>query len=342
MDFNEIKNIIKLSQNENLLGPSPKACKAILENSIKMFQYPEPHSATLQSKIASKYQVEAKNVFVCAGLTEALDILIRNFIDKSENIIIPKLSFVAYKLLAKVFGIEVRFSEMEDYKIDVNSILNQYNNNTKAILIASPNNPTGTVFSETDLLKLLDHISPNTYLVLDEAYGEYATRESYPNALAIQKKYPNLIVMRTFSKIYGLAGLRVGYAIANSEIIEKFEYFQAPFTVNQMASVAAMAAIDDEDYVAESSFINKKERDILFSELTKLGYNIVPSESNFLFLHFHTQNERDRISDSLNSKGVIVRNMDAFGDEKALRISVGRPEMNKTVLNYLKTDLINA
>ena len=339
MDVTKIKNRIKLSQNENPLGPSTKAYRAVIENGNDIFRYPEPHSNSLTKKIAEKRNVSEDNVFVSAGIVESLDILIRNFIGESENIIIPKLSFVAYKLLGEVLGVEVRFADMTDYRIDIDAILKHYNQRTKLIIIASPNNPTGTIVTESELLHLLDNVSKDTLVVLDEAYAEYASPDIFLDSRNVQKKYPNLIILRTFSKIYGLAGLRVGYAIADAKIINQLHYYQAPFTVNYMASIAAMAALDDDEFVQKSYRMNNMERRFLMNEFTQLGYKVVPSESNFLFVTFDTKTERDEVSDLLAEKGVLVRETDAFGDENALRITVGERENNEQVIEYLSKEL---
>ncbi len=248
----KIAEKIKLSQNENPHGPSPMAFKAVLDQCNTVNRYPEVHSETFKSELANYHNLSDDNIFVCAGLVEALDIMIRNFILKGENLIIPKLTFVAYRLLAEVFNVETQFSLMKDYRIDVDSIMEKYNDQTKVIIIANPNNPTGNIITQVELIKLMDNVSPSTYVAIDEAYWEYVSDDDYPNTLKLQEKYPNLIVMRTFSKIYGLAGLRVGYVIASKEIIKKFDYYQPPFTVNRMATIAASAALKDVGFVKNS------------------------------------------------------------------------------------------
>ncbi len=329
------EKIIKLSQNENPVGASPLALKAVKEHSLSINRYPEPHSITLKKELADSFAISSENIFVCAGSIEALDILIRNFIGENENIIIPKVTFVAYKILANVFGVTANFSGMKDYRIDIDSILENYNNHTKMIIISSPNNPTGTIVSEKEMIKLLENVSPQTFVVVDEAYCEYVSDSDYPNTLELQKKYPNLIILRTFSKIYGLAGLRVGYAIAAQDIIEQFEYYQPPFTVNQMATVAASASIKDKKFLKDSFEANIKTRTLLEKELTGLGYNVIPSQGNFIFMHFGRIEERDLIFERLTNQNVLTRKMDFFGDSKALRITVPKPNNCQYVINCL-------
>jgi histidinol-phosphate aminotransferase len=335
MEIKKIQHIIKLSQNENPFGPSPEAMKAVVEDIKNMSCYPEPHARSLKVKIAQQFDRDIENVFVSAGLVESLDILIRNFIGEDENLVIPELSFVAYKLLADVFKKEVRLSKMTDYHVNVDDLLSLCDDKTKVIIIANPNNPTGTVISEAELLQILNAVSSSTLVVMDEAYIEYSNSIDYPDSLKLQEQYPNLLIMRTFSKIYGLAGLRVGYTIATKELIEQFEFYQAPFTVNQMASTAAFHALTDNDFVKMSAASNQKCRKKLYDKFVELGYNVVPSESNFLFVHFASSLKRDEIYNELEKRNVLIRKMEAFGEEKAFRITIGTPEMNNTVMQCL-------
>ena len=335
MDKNIVEEIIKLSQNENNFGPSPMALKAVMENCDQMNRYPEPHSKTLKDEFSNHLGIIPENIFVCAGLVESLDIMIRNFIAKGENLIIPEITFVAYKLLAKVFNVETRFSKMSNYQIDIDSIIENCDEKTKLIIIANPNNPTGTIVNETDLIRLMEIVPKSTYVVADEAYCEYVNRVDFPNTMKLLQRYPNLIMLRTFSKIYGLAGLRVGFAVAHEDIIKKLEYYQAPFTVSQVATIAASAAIKDHKFLAKSSEDNSKARGLLERELSQLGYNVVPSQSNFIYIHFESQEERDRVCELLSDKNVLVRKTDPFGDNKAFRITVPRLKNAQKVIDAL-------
>lgn len=335
MDQNNLEEIIKLSQNENPSGPSPFALQAVNDNLENMNRYPEPHSATLKEEFADHLNMLPENIFVCAGLVESLDIMIRNFIQEGENLIIPEVTFVAYKLLAKVFNVDTRFSTMKDYGIDIDSVIENYDEKTRLIIIANPNNPTGTMVGESDLIKLLETVSKDTFVVADEAYCEYVNRRDFPNSIDLLQRYPNLIVLRTFSKIYGLAGMRVGYAVAKEEIIENLELYQSPFTVGYLATVAASAAIKDVKFVEESFQMNLTARKLLESALSELSFKIVPSQSNFIYIHFETKEERDRVYNQLTIENVLVRTTDPFGDEKAFRITIPKPEDCQKVIDCL-------
>lgn len=335
MERKKIQHIIKLSQNENPYGPSPLAMMAVREHSEQMSTYPEPHSQTLKEEIARSLGLDVGQIFVSAGLVESLDILIRNFIEEGENLIIPEVSFVAYKLLANVFGKEVRLAAMSDYSVNIDNILSLVDEKTRVILIANPNNPTGTMITHQDLLKILNNVSPKILVVMDEAYCEYCHHPDYPQSLSLLEKYPNLVIMRTFSKIYGLAGLRVGYTIGQPDLMYRFDYFQAPFTVNQLGAIAATAAVQDQEFVNMSTSSNLLCRQKLHQKLLEFGFTAIPSESNFIFIVFPDQEERDRVFDQLNRRQVMVRKTDLFGEPNGFRITIGTESMNEAVIQCL-------
>ncbi|MDO8366670.1 MAG: histidinol-phosphate transaminase [Saprospiraceae bacterium] len=337
--------MIRLSQNENPLGPSPKAMEAVLKQVSALNHYPEPHAYSLKKKLAERLNLEPENVLVSAGEVESLDIMIRNFVGEGNNMIVGEISFIGYRLLAKVFKVEARFSKLKDYKMDVDEILRCCDEHTKLIIIDNPNNPTGAIVSEQELIRLLEQISSGTLVVVDEAYMEYVTQVNFPDSPRLLQRYPNLVVMRTFSKIYGLAALRVGYTIANPAVVEKMEHYQAPFTVNGLGLVAAMHAMDDVEFVAQSKAANEKERRRLYNELKMLGNNVVPSQSNYQFVYFDTVDQRDHFYTELFGSGIMAQKTDSFGAENALRVSIGRAEDNSAVidcfsLNSVSTKLI--
>jgi histidinol-phosphate aminotransferase len=340
MDVHEAHKVIKLSQNENPYGPSPKAMEAVQRAQSEMSQYPEPHSQSLKVKLAKKLGLKPDNIFICAGLVESFDILIRNFVGDGENLVVPKVSFVAHRILADVFKKEIRLTSMKNFHIDVDEVVDKCDSKTRLIVLTNPNNPTGTMISGPDLLKVLDSVQASTVVVLDEAYFEYCCSDIYPDSLSLLKKYPNLIVMRTFSKIYGLAGLRVGYAIGAEDLISRFDYYQAPFTVNMLAVAAASAAIDDVEYVELSKKINQECRDELSESLKNVGCKVIPSESNFVFVSFDSQEQRDSVYDQFMQHHILVRKTDLFGDDKALRISIGTREMNRTIVDFIGSTLV--
>ncbi len=338
MDYRAADNIIKLSQNENPLGPSPLAMKAVQEYSNTMHLYPEPHSHTLQEKLSDRLNVETDCVFVSAGLVESLDILIRNFVGPDQNMILSEITFAAYRLMADVFEVNVRTSKMNEYCVDVEDILRLCDHGTRLIIIANPNNPTGTTISQLELVRLMENVPSDTLVIMDEAYLEYVNQVDFPDSLGLWERYENLVVMRTFSMIYGLAGMRVGYTIAHRSIIDQLSYYQAPFTVNRMGMVAAMAAIEDTEFVEESVRLNRKGRQFLYKELSNCGCSIVPSQSNFLYLTFPTVEERNHMHDMAAKRSIIVRKTDLFGDDRSFRLTIGTPEHNEKILECFQTE----
>jgi histidinol-phosphate aminotransferase len=335
MEEHKLQTIIKLSQNENPMGPSSHVMEVVRDACEQIHRYPEPHSRSLKKKLADSLNLPPVNIFVSAGLVESLDIVIRNFVGEGGNMIIGKITFVAYRLLSEVYGVETRFSCLKDYRMDVDDMLRLCDEKTKLVIVANPNNPTGSTINENELIRLLEGVSSETYVVVDEAYCEYVNQDDFPDSLGLLKRYPNLIVMRTFSKIYGLAGMRVGYSIAREEIIELMQHFQAPFTVNNLASVAAMAALDDQNYVHKCCKSNYKNRVQLTRELASLGIKVTPSQSNFLFLTFPLLEERNRVFDLLGENGVLARKMDLFGADHSFRLTVGKAEDNARVISVL-------
>ncbi|MBW6483269.1 MAG: histidinol-phosphate transaminase [Vicingaceae bacterium] len=332
---NYTDKLIRLAQNENPYGASPKAATAILENINLISIYPDIKQLKLRQLLADKANVNIDNIVVGAGSVSIIETMIKTFVSKDEHIVIPKISFTAYKVLAEIYGVHFRIAEMNNYRTDLSIISKLCDEKTKLVFLANPNNPTGTIFHHDELKQFIEKINPNTIVVIDEAYVEYISDSSFPNSIALLNKYPNLIVLRSFSKIYGLAGLRIGYGIAHQTIINKIENQRTPFTINVLATVAAIASLNDNDFITYSIKNNKKQRDYLYAGLKNLGFNVLPSQSNFLYLYFYTKLERDVIYDQLIDAGLQTRKMEPFGDEKALRISIGDENANQKIITCL-------
>lgn len=330
-----MNKIIKISQNENPFGPSPKAIEALKIHASEAHLYPEPHAESLREIIAERQGMRTEEVLVTAGLIEALDILIRNFIKGNEEVLVSSCSFVAYRMLANVFGRQMRFAETSDGKLNADSFINAINTQTKLILIDNPNNPSGTYLSEDEIVSILNKVPEDCLLVLDEAYVEYVDAKDYPDSLKLLKHHTNLLVLRSFSKIHGLAGLRIGYCIGNEDVIERMLHFQAPFTVNRLACSAAKSALDDHAHVDQSSKANAVERERLWNAMYKAGYDVLPSQANFLLLQFDTVVERDACYAFLADNQIHARKTDLFGADRGLRISCAIPVDNTFVIDIL-------
>lgn len=328
-------NIIKLAANENVLGASPLALEAIKNNYHNVHCYPEYIPVTLKNRLAQKHGVPPGNIVLSAGSVGMIDMIIKIFVRFDEDVLTFEKSFVAYGLAAKANKKTCNFAKLTNFTCDVNNLFPLIGEKTKAIFIANPNNPTGTIISHDELFHLLDKISSNILVIIDEAYLEYVTDDTYPDSLKLQKEFSNLVILRTFSKIYGLAGLRIGYAIANENIVLEVEKYSPPFSITSLAAKAAYAALDDLEFVEKCVQLNAQERDFLFNELKKLGYNVIPSQGNFIYLYFDRYEEKERTFKQLEDNGILICNLDIFKQENSLRISIGDSKTNMKIIEHL-------
>lgn len=328
--------VIKLSQNENAFGAPPKALRAIEKHYYDVFRYPDVLHHELRQKLANKHCVTPDNIIVSAGSIELIDISIKTFVKGDENIVAPEVTFEGYKYLAKANGRPCKLAALTGNTIDLRNMLSCCDESTRIIFMANPNNPTGTLVTHNDMQDFLETLDSDIYVVSDEAYAEYVTDEDYPNSIELQKIFPNLIILHTFSKIYGIAGLRIGYAIAHPNIIQALMQHRTPFSVNSLAMAAALAALDDSEYIAQCVAVNAEERMYLYSELKSMGFAAIEPKGNFIFIEFGGTDEKDKVCDLLRDEGVLIRTLKPFGAENGLRITVGRPEDNRFLVSVLR------
>jgi len=335
-DIERPKLPIKLTQNENAFGASPLALEAIENNYHSVFRYPDVFHVELKQKLAARFNVSAENIVISAGSVALMDMSIKAFVGNGENVVTAELTFEGYKYMARVNNRECRLAELTDYAIDLKKILKLCDEKTRLVFIANPNNPTGTTNTHDEMVEFLENIPKNTYVVSDEAYVEYVTDPNFPDSLSLQKTYPNLIIFKTFSKIYGLAGLRIGYAIAHEEVIASLRDRWTPFSINGLGYAAAIAALGDSEYIKKCAVINTGERAYLYNELIELGFNAVEPKGNFIFIDFESKEEKENMNKQLEADGILVRPLDRFGSETALRITVGKPDENRYIVKCLK------
>ena len=327
--------LVKLISNENPFGPPPKALDAIRKYAQSVNYYPKFVPQTLKEKLAAKYHVSPENITVSAGSYELINLITRFLVNRDEEILTFDNTFIAYSYSAKRNSRKCSTVQMTGPECNLNDLIPLCGDKTKAIFIANPNNPTGTIVTHDSLQKLLKEISSHILVVVDEAYFEYVTDESYPNSVQIQKDYPNLVILRTFSKIYGLAGIRIGYGIASREISEVLEKNRLLRSVNALAEKAAEAALDDVEYIEQSAAHNDRERAILYEELSRLGYNVNPSQANFLYFSFPDNERKAKVYRHLSDHGFLVCDMEFFGKKNALRITIGNSDANHRVIQCL-------
>jgi histidinol-phosphate aminotransferase len=331
-----VSNVVKLASNENPLGPSPKALAAAREACGNVHLYPDGAAFFLKRALARKHDVSPDEIMIGNGSCELLTLLVRTFVLEDEEVVTSAQSFVIYALAAKSHGrrlVEVPMRPELGY--DLPAIRERVTRKTKLVFLANPDNPTGTYLPRDQVVSLLDSVSPETLVVLDEAYFEFASADDYPNGLELRKRYPNLVTLRTFSKIYGLAGLRVGYGVARPEVVAMLDRIRDPFNVNLVAQVAAIAALGDEEHVRRSRALVESERPFVIQGLEALGARITPSQANFVLADFPGKPGRE-LFEALLREGVVVRPMGGYGFPTAQRITFGlRPE-NEKLLTALR------
>jgi histidinol-phosphate aminotransferase len=330
---------VKLASNENPLGPSPKAMEAARRALGEANWYPDGGSKKLREVLAERFGVRAQEVFVGLGSSEVIDLASRALLRAGAEGITSEGSFALFSIAIRASGGTLIQTPMRDFTFDLEAIARAVTPKTRVIYIANPNNPTGTAFGAAEFSEFLKKVPGDVLVVLDEAYKEYAERRDLPNAAELFRQYNNLLTLRTFSKVYGLAGLRIGYGIGHPTLVAEMNKLRTPFNVTSVGQAAALAALGDADHVRRSVDTNLVQRKRLFEELTAMGIKAIPSETNFLFLEIGP--DAKNMCDELLGAGVIVRPLGWMGFPEALRISVGAAEENAQLLAAMSRVLKN-
>jgi len=329
-----LKRVIKLASNENSLGPSPKAREAIKRALLSIHRYPDGSCYYLREKAAQKLGVSPKNLLFGNGSNELIELLMRTYLCPGDKVIYGEPSFVVYRLICLAMNVEGVGVPLKNLTYDLPAIAQAVDERTKMIFVNNPNNPTGTMVSHEEVIRFLDDIPEDVIVVFDEAYIEFVENKHFPQLIPlVLKEQRPLVLMRTFSKIYGLAGLRIGYSIAPAQMVDYMNRVRQPFNVNLLAQVAAMAALDDEEHVEQSRKMVQEGKRFLYSELERLKIEYVPSETNFFLINV---GEGERVFHALLKKGVIVRNMAGYGLPQYIRVTVGTQEENTIFLEALR------
>ncbi|MFQ5636280.1 MAG: histidinol-phosphate transaminase [Gammaproteobacteria bacterium] len=334
-----IAESIKLASNENPMGPAPAAIAAVRGELSDLALYPDGSGFRLKAALASRFGVEPERVTLGNGSNEILVLLAETFLEPGLEAVYDEHAFAVYRLVVQATGAEGRVARSQSSAQaqprghDVEAIRALITSRTRLIFIANPNNPTGTWLTHDELFEFVRGVPGNVIVVVDEAYSEYVTRDDYPQTIGWLDEFPNLVITRTFSKIYGLAGLRVGYALSDPDIAELLNRVRAPFNVNSLALTAALAALGDEAFVAEARRMNAAELVVLSSGLRELGFEVTPSIGNFLLVGLGRP--AGPVYEALLQRGIIVRPVANYGLPNHLRITVGLPEQNQLVLRAL-------
>jgi histidinol-phosphate aminotransferase len=338
-----IKEIVKLASNENALGPNPKVVEAAKKALLDIHRYPDASYITAKKIIADHFKVNANNISLGNGSNELIDSLIRVFCEPNlDEILISQSSFVAYKVCAHVNRVNVTEVPMKkNFQIDVEGLCNALTDKHKIIFLPNPNNPTGMYVSQKELDPLINKIRGrgDVLLVIDEAYNEFVRAEDYPNSQSLFKGFKNVVVLRTFAKVHGLAGLRLGFMMADPHIVDLIERIRLPFNVNNITASTIDVALNDNEYVKKSQAIVWEGLDYFESELTKMGLEFCPSQGNFIF--FDLKHDSSLIFEELLKKGVILRPVKNYGFPTHMRMSVGTMAENKKAIESLKQVLGN-
>ena len=331
-----LKQVIKLASNENPLGPSPKAANAIKKALKDMNRYPDAASWYLKAKIATTLKTEINRIICGNGSDEVIILSMKAFVNSGDEVIIAKPTFLIYQVAAGIAGANIKFVPLtKDLKYDLKSMKKSVTDKTKIIFIANPDNPAGSYVTKKELDEFFDGLPEDVIVYLDEAYFELAkdAASDYPDGTDYLAR-PNLIVARSFSKIYGLAGLRIGYGITSPRIVNYLDKFRDPFNVNCLAQAAACAAMDDKEFVNKTLKIVKEERQFLYDELEKMGLEYVKTVTNFMMINVKRNSKK--VFEDMICKGVIIRDMQAWGYDTFIRVSVGTRKENQIFIDTLK------
>jgi len=337
-----LKQVYKLASNENALGPSPKALQAVTAALKEQHRYPDPSCYELIEKLANKWSVSRKHLAIGNGSNEIIDLLIRIFCEAGDSILVSQAAFVAYQVCAQVSRVRVLSVPMkEDFQTDIRAMVdfflhNAEHNKIRLIFLPNPNNPTGTYINEADMLYLFEKLGhrKDVLLVFDEAYNEFVRARDYQPASKYFAQYPNIVILRTFSKVYGLAGFRLGAMVAPEMVVELFNRVRNPFNVNDLAQVAGIAALDDAEYIQASQNLVWSGLDYFYGELEKMGLPYTESQANFVL--FDTLRDVNKVNEALLRRGIILRPVLNYGFKTQMRMSVGSTIENEAAIAALK------
>jgi len=329
-----ITDIIKMASNENPLGPSKKAVKAMQDHLKTVHLYPDGSCYKLKEALKKEFKISADNLVIGNGSSEIMELVYHAFLKKGNEIILGDPSFLMYPILAKMFDVKIKTVPLDkDLNYDLDKMLKTITKKTKLIVVCNPNNPTGISVPKKQLQKFIDAVPKNIVIILDEAYYEFAAPGILPPSIKYIDKKKNIVILRTFAKIYGLAGVRVGYGIMAKEVSDYLNRARAPFNVNSLAQVAALAALDDKEHLHQTVKITNVGKKYFYQEFKKLKIAYFPSQANFILVKV---GDGKKITHELLKKGVIVRPMAGYKLPEYIRVTLGNMKENKRFLKSLR------
>ncbi|MFK8137601.1 MAG: histidinol-phosphate transaminase [Bdellovibrionales bacterium] len=333
-----LSQVSKLASNENPMGVSPMVQEALVQRIGELNRYPDAGCVALKKAFSNYFDIGSEKITFGNGSNELIDLLIRIYCEKGDSILTTQSAFIAYQICAQAARVKVDHVDYDPVSLTVSAedIISSYTTNHKIVFIANPNNPTGTFLERSEVEKIIHFFSTkkDVLLVFDEAYVEYARSEKYVSALKYLDQNSNLVVLRTMSKVYGIAGLRLGAVFADQEVVDFVDRVRNPFNINELAQVAGIAALQDQEYIRASQRMNWNGLDFFYRELNNLSLHYWPSETNFVLVRF--ERNVSSINQRLLEKGVIVRPVTNYGLHDCLRISVGTEEENRLAMKCLR------
>ncbi len=326
-----LEQVDKLASNENPLNCSPVVIKAVKEAAANLSIYPDGNATELKEAIAEFYGVKVSEIMPTSGSNEMVWLLAKTFLNPGDEAIMADYTFVSYKIATITMGAVPVIVPVKDFSLDLDAMADAITEKTRIIWLCNPNNPTGTLFSEEELHSFMKKVPEDVLVAYDEAYIEYVTDPSFSkDGYKLYQRYPNMVVMRTFSKIYGLAALRVGYTLANEEVLDNINKIRRPFNVNRLAQVAAIAALKDQDFVKRSYEVNMEGKEYLYRAFDEMGLTYAKSETNHIFVD--VEKDCNEIFVELQKRGTIIRPF----PRTYIRVTIGTMEQNKKFVALLK------
>ncbi|HPD18891.1 MAG TPA: histidinol-phosphate transaminase [Candidatus Goldiibacteriota bacterium] len=330
----KVKNVVKLASNENPLGPSKKAINAVEKKLKDVNLYPDSSVYYLRNSLSKRLEISGDMLMFGNGSNELEQLLAEVFVNPGEEVLFSDLSFVVYPIVTEIVSGKAVIVPHKDFRHDIDGFIERMTNKTKLVFLCNPNNPTGTIITKNEFEKFMNSINHRTIVVLDEAYFEYVNCREFPDGVQYLKKYPNLIVLRTFSKVYGLAGLRIGYGIADRDIVDLIDRVRAPFNVSLPAQIAADAALKDKIHIKNTLKTNNDGKKFLYAWFKKLDVDFIETYANFIFVKFKCNSSE--IFEKLLKKGIIIRPQRG----NYARITIGTRKDNLKLINALKNIII--
>ncbi|NIM59377.1 MAG: histidinol-phosphate transaminase [Candidatus Aminicenantes bacterium] len=328
------REICKLASNENPLGPSPLAIDAVKRSLEDSHLYPDNRCVFLKDRIADSLGISPKTLCIGNGTTELIFLMGVAFLDPGDTLIISESSFIMAKIVAQVMDRKLVEVPLKESRHDLDSVLQTITSETKIVYLDNPMNPIGTLITQDEVSDFMEKVPEDVVVAFDEAYYEYVNKDGFPNTLKYIEEGRNVIIFRTFSKLYGLAGLRVGYCVAKEDFINAFQKVSPPFAVNRFAQIGAAAALEDKEHIKKTKKMNESGKKFLYENFDKMSVFYIPSETNFITID--VKKNAEEICEELQKSNVIVRPLTMYGKPTFLRVTIGTPEQNKRFIDAFK------